>query len=71
MTDSLLTGHGGTSGLSWHAARQDFGAKAVFDNLNALATYVATNALIDPDSPYKISKRAAHPPCLVQIRRVV
>ncbi len=26
-----------TSGLSWHAARQDFGAKAVFDNLNALA----------------------------------
>jgi len=22
-----------TSGLSWHAAHQDFGAKAVFDNL--------------------------------------
>ena len=24
-----------TSGLSWYAARQDFGAKAVCDNLNA------------------------------------
>jgi hypothetical protein len=40
-----------TSGLSWHAARQDFGAKAVFDNLNALAAYVATDALIDPVRP--------------------
>ena len=25
------------SGLAWHAARQDFGAKAVLDKLNALA----------------------------------
>lgn len=45
-----------TSGLSWHAARQDFGAKAVFDNLNALAAYVATDALIDPGSSYKINR---------------
>lgn len=48
-----------TSGLSWHAARQDFGAKAVFDNLNALAAYVATEALIDPDSSYKINRTQA------------
>ena len=48
-----------TSGLSWHAAHQDFGAKAVFDNLNALAAYVATDALIDPDSPYKINRTLA------------
>jgi hypothetical protein len=39
-----------TSGLSWHAARQDFAAKAVFDNLNALAAYVATEAHLDPES---------------------
>ena len=34
-----------TSGLSWHAARQDFGAKAICDNLNALAAHVARPAL--------------------------
>ncbi|WP_366984014.1 transposase [Accumulibacter sp.] len=45
-----------TSGLSWHAARQDFGAKAVFDNLNALAAYVATDALLDPGSSCKIDR---------------
>ena len=45
-----------TSGLSWHAARQDFGAKAVFDNLNALAAHVATNTLLDPGSTYKINR---------------
>ena len=48
-----------TSGLSWHAARQDFGAKAVFDNLNALAAYVATQALLDPGSSYKINRTLA------------
>ncbi len=48
-----------TSGQSWHAARQDFGAKAVFDNLNALAAYVATEALIDPDSSYKVNRTLA------------
>ncbi|QKS30950.1 MAG: transposase [Candidatus Accumulibacter similis] len=45
-----------TSGLSWHAAHQDFGAKVVFDNLNALAAYVATDALLDPGSSYKINR---------------
>jgi hypothetical protein len=48
-----------TSGLSWHAANQDFGAKAVFDNLNALAAYVATDAHLDPDSPWKINRTLA------------
>jgi hypothetical protein len=48
-----------TSGLSWHAARQDFGAKAVFDNLNALAAYVATDALWIPESSYKINRTLA------------
>lgn len=48
-----------TSGLSWHAARQDFGAKAVFDNLNALAAYVATQAFLDPGSSYKINRTLA------------
>jgi len=48
-----------TSGLSWHAARQDFGAKAVCDNLNALAAYVATDACLDPDSDAKINRTQA------------
>ena len=48
-----------TSGLSWHAARQDFGAKAICDNLNALAAYVATKACLDVDSPYKINRTIA------------
>jgi hypothetical protein len=47
------------SGLSWHAARQDFGAKAVSDNINALAAYVAADACLDPDSPYKINRTLA------------
>jgi hypothetical protein len=38
---------------------QDFGAKAVFDNLNALAACVATQACLDPDSPYKINRTQA------------
>ena len=48
-----------TSGLSWRAANQDFGAKVIFDNLNALAAYVATDAHLDPDSPYKINRTQA------------
>ncbi|MBO3701939.1 MAG: IS4 family transposase [Candidatus Accumulibacter sp.] len=48
-----------TSGLSWQAANQDFGAKAVFDNLNALAAYVATDAHLDADSPWKINRTLA------------
>ena len=53
------TGREHTSGLSWHAADQDFGAKAVFDHLNALAAHVATHTLIDPDSPCKINRTLA------------
>ena len=45
-----------TSGLSWHAARHDFGAKAVFDDLSALAADVATDALRDPGSSYRINR---------------
>lgn len=48
-----------TSGLSWHAAQQDFGAKAVCDNLNALAAYVATDTHLDPGSSYKINRTQA------------
>ncbi len=50
-----------TAGLFWHAAQQNFGAKAVFDNLNALAAYayVATQALLDPGSSYKINRTLA------------
>ncbi len=48
-----------TSGLSWHAARQDFGAKAVCDNLNALAAYAATDACLEPDSDTKINRTQA------------
>ena len=58
-----------TSGLSWHAARQDFGAKAVFDNLNALAAYVATNAHLDPESSYKINRTLAFDKIKRQIGR--
>lgn len=35
------------SGLSWLAAQQDFGAKLVCDNLNALAVYAARDANTD------------------------
>jgi len=48
-----------TSGLSWHAATQDFGAKAVLDNINALAAYLATKAHLDPDSCYKVNRTQA------------
>lgn len=58
-----------TSGLSWHAARQDFGAKAVFDNLCALADYVATNAHLDPDSSYKINRTLAIDKIKTQVGR--
>ena len=48
-----------TSGLSWHTAHQDFGAKAICDNLNALAAYAATDACLDCDSYYKINRTQA------------
>ena len=58
-----------TSGLSWHAARQDFGAKALCDNLNALAAWVATDAHLDPDSPYLINRTQAFDKIKRQIGR--
>lgn len=48
-----------TSGLTWLAACQDVGAKMVCDNLNALATYLATEHLIAPDSPWRINRTLA------------
>lgn len=48
-----------TSGLSWQAAQQDFGAKAVYDNLAALAAWVATEEHLPDDSPYKINRTQA------------
>jgi hypothetical protein len=48
-----------TSGLSWHAARQDFGAKAICDNLNALATYVASDAYLAMGSDKRINRSQA------------
>jgi len=36
------------SGMSWLAAQQDFGAKILCDNLNALAVHAASEAL-DPN----------------------
>lgn len=35
------------SGVTWLAAQQDFGAKLLCDNLNALAVYCATDGAID------------------------
>lgn len=58
-----------TSGLSWHAARQDFGAKAVCDNLNALAVCAAENAYLDADSPCKINRTVAFDKIKRQIGR--
>jgi len=48
-----------TDRLSRFNARQVFGAKAVFDNLNALAAYIATSAHFDPDSPQRINGKRA------------
>ena len=58
-----------TSGLSWHAARQDVGAKTVCDNLNALAAYLATEHHLDPDSLYKINRSLAFDKVRRQIGR--
>ncbi len=48
-----------TSGLTWLAACQDVGAKMVCDNLNALAAYLATEQLIEPDSPWRVNRTMA------------
>lgn len=48
-----------TSGLTWLAACQDVGAKMVCDNLNALAAYLATEQLIEPDSSWRVNRTMA------------
>jgi hypothetical protein len=48
-----------TSGLSWLAARQDFGAKAVCDNLSALAAWCAAERHLEPDSAWRINRSLA------------
>lgn len=48
-----------TSGLTWLAACQDVGAKMVCDNLNALAAYLATEQLIESDSPWRVNRTIA------------
>jgi hypothetical protein len=47
-----------TSGLSWLAAQQDFGAKILADNLHALAVLAATQQETIPDR-YKINRTYA------------
>ena len=55
-----------TSGLNWLAAQQDFAAKILCDNLNALAVYSACETL-DPEirSSYIINRTDA----FVRIKR--
>ena len=45
-----------TSGLSWLAVRQDFGAKAVCDNLAALAAWCAAERYLEPDTHWRINR---------------
>jgi hypothetical protein len=47
-----------TSGLSWLAAQQDFGAKVLADNLQALAVLEA-NAQLDVPDGYKVNRTYA------------
>jgi hypothetical protein len=47
-----------TSGLSWLAAQQDFGAKMLADNLHALTVLAATEQNA-PDTAYKINRTYA------------
>lgn len=47
-----------TSGLSWLAAQQDFGAKVLADNLHALAVLKASAVVKTPDG-YKINRTYA------------
>lgn len=48
-----------TSGLTWHAAHQDIGAKIVCDNLNALAVYLSSHEHLDADSAWRINRTLA------------
>ena len=48
-----------TSGLTWHAAQQDVGAKMVCDNINALAVYLASSEHLPDDSDWRINRTLA------------
>ena len=48
-----------TSGLTWLAAQQDIGAKIVWDNLNALAAFLATEEHIPVESKHRINRTLA------------
>jgi hypothetical protein len=56
-----------TSGMSWHAARQDFGAKAICDNLNAFAAWIAHDRHRPPatEKSTKVNRAQA----FIQIKR--
>ena len=58
-----------TSGMSWHAARQDFGAKAICDNLNAFAAWLAHDRqhTSSSEKSYKVNRTQA----FNQIKRVM
>lgn len=45
-----------TSGVSWLAAQQDFGAKLVCDHLNALAVPAAEHPLVESNDPGRVYK---------------
>lgn len=47
------------SGLTWLAACQDVGAKMVCDNLSALASYLAAEQNLEPDSPWRVNRTLA------------
>ncbi|NMF88124.1 hypothetical protein [Aromatoleum petrolei] len=48
-----------TGGLSWFAARQDFGTKALCDNLAALAAWCAARRHLEPDALWRINRTLA------------
>lgn len=59
-----------TSGLSWHAACQDFGAKMVCDNLNAIAAWLAHDDRLDLSGDcYKVNRTLAFNTLKVQLGR--
>ena len=59
-----------TSGLSWLSACQDFGAKVVCDNLNALAAWLAHDDRLAPTGDsYKVNRTLAFNTLKVQLGR--
>lgn len=59
-----------TSGLSWLAACQDFGAKMVCDNLNAIAVWLANDDHLNlSENGYKVNRTLAFNTLKVQLGR--